>query len=178
MPKVFGIGFHKTGTTSLNVALQQLGYRITGPNGVNDPHIHNNLDKMCHDLVPKYDAFLDNPWPLLYSKLDKSYPDSKFILTMRPVDQWINSIVNHFGDETTPMRQMIYGLGSPKGNETIYKERYNQHNKDVLDYFSDRMDDLLILNISEGDGWETLCPFLGKKIIKEDFPHKNKAQSI
>jgi UDP-N-acetylmuramate-alanine ligase len=37
--KVFCIGFHKTGTTSLAVALKTLGYRVTGPNGVHDPDI-------------------------------------------------------------------------------------------------------------------------------------------
>jgi hypothetical protein len=30
--KVFGIGFHKTATTSLAKALSYLGYRVTGPN--------------------------------------------------------------------------------------------------------------------------------------------------
>ena len=29
--KVFGIGFHKTATTSLAKALSYLGYRVTGP---------------------------------------------------------------------------------------------------------------------------------------------------
>lgn len=177
MPKIFGIGFHKTGTTSLNTALRQLGYSITGPNGVNDPNIKDQLNQMCLDLVPQYDVFLDNPWPLLYRKLDLMYPNSKFILTLRPVDKWIESIVNHFGEETTPMREMIYGVGSPKGNEEIYMIRYKQHNKEVLKYFSNRKDDLLILEISEGDGWDKLCPFLERDIIKTPFPHKNKAQN-
>ncbi len=36
--KVFCIGFHKTGTSSLAVALKTFGYRVTGPNGVNNPN--------------------------------------------------------------------------------------------------------------------------------------------
>ena len=37
--KVFCLGFHKTGTTSLGVALGILGYRVSGAFGVNDPDI-------------------------------------------------------------------------------------------------------------------------------------------
>ena len=29
--RVFGIGFHKTGTTTLDVALTVLGYKVLGP---------------------------------------------------------------------------------------------------------------------------------------------------
>ena len=34
--KVFCIGSHKTGTTSLEVALKKLGYRVTGGFGTKD----------------------------------------------------------------------------------------------------------------------------------------------
>ena len=174
MQKIFGIGFHKTGTTSLNVALSEIGYRVTGPNGINDPKIESNMFKMCHDLVPLFDAFLDNPWPFLYQKIDKLYPESKYILTIRPVDQWIKSIITHFGSQTTEMRKMIYGVGFPLGNEDIYKARYEQHNNEVLKYFADRPDDLLVLKITAGEGWEKLAPFLGINMM-DSFPHKNKA---
>src|SRR4030095_11714834 len=75
--KVFCIGFHKTGTTSLAFALQRLGYRVTGPNGVNDPDIAKNVYAMAYALVERYDAFQDNPWPIIYEDLDKRYPGSK-----------------------------------------------------------------------------------------------------
>jgi len=175
MKKIFGIGFHKTGTTSLNVALSQIGYRVTGPNGINDPEIANNLITMCREIVPLFDAFLDNPWPLLYQDLDAMYPDSKFILTLRPTEQWIKSIVTHFGNQTTEMRKMIYGIGFPLGNEDIYKDRYDLHNEQVIAYFANRPDDLLVLKISEGEGWDKLSSFLGIDNIKTEFPHKNKA---
>jgi hypothetical protein len=49
--KVFCIGFHKTGTTSLRVALELLGYRVTGPNGVQDPDIGKNVHELAYSLV-------------------------------------------------------------------------------------------------------------------------------
>ena len=41
--KVFCIGFHKTGTTSLETALTKLGYKVTGCFGTKDPDIANKV---------------------------------------------------------------------------------------------------------------------------------------
>jgi hypothetical protein len=173
--KVFCIGFHKTGTTSLNVALNTLGYRVTGPNGVNDPDIAKNVLRMADDLVKRYAAFQDNPWPIIYKELDARHPGSKFILTLRNADGWIKSQVRHFGRQETEMRKWIYGVGCPEGNEATYLEVYDRHNSEVLDYFKNRSQDLLVMDLANGDGWEQLCPFLGKKIPRAGFPHVNKA---
>ncbi len=174
--KVFGIGFHKTGTKSLAAALQHLGYRVTGPNGVDNPNISRDVYKMAFGLADMYDAFQDNPWPILYKELDEKYPDSRFILTLRPTEQWIRSLVQHFGTVRTPMREWIYGAGCPQGNEDVYISRYEGHNREVLEYFRDRPDDLLVFRLTEGDGWEKLCTFLGKEIPTVDFPHVNQAK--
>lgn len=66
--KIFCIGFHKTGTTSLALALSQLGYRVTGANGVWNPNIRNEVYELAFRLVEEFDAFRDNPWPLLYMR--------------------------------------------------------------------------------------------------------------
>lgn len=173
--KVFGIGFHKTATSSLAEALRELGYSVTGPNGVNNPNIAKEAFDIAKSLVSKFDAFQDNPWPILYRELDQSYPNSKFILTIRSSEDWIKSVVRHFGGEVTPMREWIYGVGNPISNEHIYLSTYNRHNREVLAYFQNRSNDLLVLAITEGDGWEKLCPFLGEKIPNTPFPCKNQA---
>lgn len=173
-PKVFCIGFHKTGTTSLTVALRALGYRVTGPNGVDDPDIASNVLPMAYALVEQYDAFQDNPWPIIYRDLDRQYPGSRFILTLRNTDSWMTSQLKHFGRRETWMRKWIYGVGCPEGNEAVYRETFEAHNREVLDYFSERPDDLLVLDLAKGDGWEKLCPFLGKPVPTMPFPHANK----
>ena len=174
-PKVFGIGFHKTGTKSLALALRRLGYRVTGSNDVYNPNIARDVQALVRRLVTEYDAFQDNPWPILYRELDRDYPGSKFILTLRPTEKWIGSVARHFGAESTPMRKWIYGVGAPKGNEEIYVERYERHNREVREYFRERPGDLLVLRITEGEGWEKLCPFLGKPVPNMEFPHENRA---
>lgn len=174
-PKVFCIGFHKTGTTSLAVALQALGYRVTGPNGVKDPDIRRNALSMASRLVDQYDAFQDNPWPMLYREMDRAQPGSRFILTTRAADAWIASQVRHFGARSTPMRAWIYGVGHPKGHERSYVEVFERHTADVLAWFSERPGDLLVMDLAAGDGWQRLCPFLGQDIPSMPFPHANRA---
>lgn len=173
--KVFCIGFHKTGTTSLGAALETLGYRVTGPNGVDDPEIANRVYEIAYELVEKYDAFQANPWPILYKELDANYPNSRFILTLRDSESWINSQVRHFGRKEAAMRHWIYGVGCPEGNEDIYVKRFERHNQDVIDYFRDRPDDFLVFDLRRGDGWGKLCSFLQVDIPNVPFPHANKA---
>lgn len=173
--KIFCIGFHKTGTTSLGAALKLLGYSVTGPNGVKDPRIAEHVFDMAEKLVGQFDAFKDNPWPVLYKGLDARYPKSKFILTVRPSDVWIKSQVQHFGTRETPMRAWIYGRGCPEGNEEQYLERYENHNRDVVSHFEGRPDDLLVMDLGQGDVWQNLCPFLGVETPDVPFPHANRS---
>lgn len=179
-PKVFGIGFHKTGTTSLRLALEELGYRVTGPNGVHRRGMDTPMAlAIAHEMLPRYDAFQDNPWANLFREMDREVPGSRFVLTVRSEDAWLRSVVGHFGPRSTPMREWIYGagLGSPVGNEDLYVERYRRHNREVLEHFAERPDDLLIMDITRGDGWAALCPFLGRPVPHGAFPHSNSASA-
>ena len=174
--KVFGIGFHKTGTSSLGSALELLGYTVCGCK----PQLIKSLRE--GDLTPSlemarhFGAFQDFPWPILFRELDQAFPGSQFILTVRDEKSWLRSNLNHFGSRPRETLKWIYGAYHPKDNEQLYLDRYRQHNREVLDYFEDRKDDLLILDLQTGHGWEELCPFLGVPIPDESFPHKQKAR--
>jgi hypothetical protein len=173
--KVFGVGFHKTGTSTLNSVLTELGYNVCSNRiDLAQVLIDENYDE-AYDMFEKFDAFEDNPWPLLYKKFDTLYPGSKFILTLRDEDKWWNSLLNHFGSKHSLMREWIYGVGCPQGNETIYRDRYKRHNEGVVNFFKDRPDSLLIVDWSEIDGkWDSICEFLKEPIPKSSFPHSNK----
>ena len=119
-PKVFGIGFHKTGTKSLAEALEKLGYSVTGPNGFRVPDIADRYQTICRRYSKRYDAFQDNPWPLTFKEMSVMWPEAKFILTLRNDDDWLKSVVNHFGKASTPMRELIYGVGTPVGLSLIH----------------------------------------------------------
>jgi len=169
--KVFCIGFHKTGTTSLAHALAYLGYSVTGPNFVNDQRIHSDLWALARPLIEQFDAFQDNPWPVLFRQIFRSVPGARFILTERHPDDWIRSASYFFSGQSTEMRRLIYGAGSPEGNLDNYLAVYNRHYADVQAYFEDRPSKLLRMNLFVGAEWAPLCAFLGKPKPDAPFPH-------
>jgi hypothetical protein len=131
--KVFGIGFHKTGTSSLAGALYTLGYNVTGYFGIHDPDIEKNVFEQAYIRANRYDAVQDTPWPVLYKELDRWFPGSKFILTVRTSDTWIMSVKKHFKGYHIPAHEWIYGVGTVVGNESTYIRRFEQHNREVMD---------------------------------------------
>jgi hypothetical protein len=172
-PKVFCIGFHKTGTTTFGQAMSQLGYTVCGT----QLHLAALLRRSNYDealaLAANHDAFRDNPWPMLYQLCDEHFPGSKFVLTTRSPDGWIKSVTTHFGTSDTEMRQWIYGVGHPVGHENTYLRRYKSHNESVREYFHGRSSQFAELSWEKGDGWDKLCDFVGKVIPNRPFPHGN-----
>jgi hypothetical protein len=169
MNKIFGIGLHRTGTSSLGLALQQLGYR-THANA--DARSRTEARRMAWNVCSKYDALQDVPWPVLYRWLDDEYPNSKFILTVRPEEDWIDSVCRTFGGKDIEAHAWIYdGVADPLEDPEHYLKTYRQHNQEVLDYFGERRgDDLLVMDVTKGDRWEKLCPFLGDPVPWLPFP--------
>ena len=89
--KVFGLGFHKTGTSTLAAALHKLGYSVCGQqNDHAQKMISGDIDFFIQ-MAKSYDAFEDDPWHLIYKEMDEAFPKSKFILTYRDTDKWYKS---------------------------------------------------------------------------------------
>lgn len=166
-PKIFCIGYVKTGTSSLYKALKILGFRTVRLLDLKT--WHNEGQEQYVKQLPNwnYDAFVDSPMGHgdLFKKIDKAIPNSKFILTQRDKKSWLKSFVNYFEglDETT---------NAPQNLEERIK-CFEEHNKQVIEYFKDKPSKLLIMNVVDGDGWEKLCRFLDKPIPKKPFPCKN-----
>jgi hypothetical protein len=181
MSKIFGIGFHKTGTTSLGTALSILGYnncfganslrKELGEMGMMQCLFKKEYQKIF-EFADQYDAFNDLPWCVLYEALDLQYPNSKFILTIRDEQDWLNSAKRYFKNTISPFRLWLYGQPYPTSFEDIYLQRYQQHNNTVLEYFSNR-NDLLIIDIKAANKWKLICDFLGHSIPNVPFPHNN-----
>ena len=174
--KVFCIGFQKSGTSTLGYALEILGYRVKGFSPELLEAVENKDWDTLDKTISQYSAFQDNPWPILFKELDEKYPGSKFILTERDPEGWYNSVLNHFQGEMTLMRRHIYGHGDPVDRKKEYIDRFNSHIQSVKAHFKDRSDDLLIMNLKNGDGWDELCAFLDKSRPKGEFPHKNRKE--
>lgn len=174
-PLIVGVGFQKTGTSSLRDALRTLGYRVGDNNHqVLWPYLHGNMGRVLRKLK-QFDAVEDNPWPLMYKDLDALVPGSKFILTVRDPERWFESVARHIGDFRDPMHEWIYGRGKglPKDDKAHTLDVYNRHNKAVVDHFKDRPKDLLVVDFTQGAGWDELCAFLGHPVPDTPFPHAN-----
>lgn len=172
---IIGVGFQKTGTSTLRDALKILGYRVKDTTGrATLPILRENWTKI-QSLLEGYDAVEDTPWYYIYKELDSLYPNSKFILTYREPESWFKSVSRHIGKLRSPKHEWLYGRGKglPKDDKENTLRVYNDHIEDVRNYFKNRPDDFLELDFIKGDQWKELCNFLGKDIPQTPFPHAN-----
>jgi hypothetical protein len=176
--KIIGVGFQKTGTSTLREALKILGYTVKDTSSRPIiPIFRGNYGKVLR-MIRNYDAIEDTPWYMIYRELDEMIPGSKFILTIRDEESWYRSVSRHIGDLRSPQHEWIYGRGKglPKDDRENTIKVYRRHNAGVLEYFKDRPDDLLVLDFTKGDKWEKMCAFLDREIPQLPFPHANKTR--
>ncbi|MDY7096803.1 MAG: sulfotransferase [Pseudomonadota bacterium] len=179
--KIFCIGFQKTGTSSMRDALRMLGYSVTGSFHGSMPldQMRDSFVKVGLEKAAQYDAVEDMPWPLMFRELDAEFPNAAFILTIRNSDNWLKSITGHFGDKRDDIQRLTYGddAPAPLGHEEHYRSVYEAHNKAVIEHFRDRPDDLLVMDLEAGDGWDELGRFLGREDVPTGpFFHVNSAR--
>jgi hypothetical protein len=180
MSKVFGIGWAKTGTTTLGRCFQMLGYRHQGQDLGLVRDIGSGDLSRIRVAATAGESFEDWPWILLYRELDRTFPGSRFVLTVRDMNNWIRSYANMLRnqgeapEDLNAIRRIIYGRPFPKVTRRQLIERYQKHNRDVIRYFRDRPDDLLIIDWEQTHGWHELCLFLQKPVPDEPFPHENR----
>jgi hypothetical protein len=183
--KIFCIGPNKTGTTSLHDAFLLLGLRSVHYKDEAERNIQDiiranfkNGESMLKD-IEGYDAYSDwikMPTLKAYKQFDKEYPNSKFILSTRNMEDWLNSREKHVrrlqkeveetGDTTITWLTI---------DRAAWKTEFEDQHSSILAYFKGRENDLLVFNVFEGDGWEKLCPFLGMPVPDVPFPDSNKA---
>lgn len=181
--KVFCIGLSKTGTTSLSEAMKILGYKTSHfPLGCFKQDWKGRL-RLLPRKVEKFDCISDLPPAAFFRELDKKFPCSKFILTKRDKKRWLDSCRRHFWwgqlvPEWWPFKDKIVKLhykiyNSKEFDEKKFSRAYDRHLKSVKEYFKNR-DDLLIMKITEGEGWDKLCSFLGEEKPGVPFPKKDR----
>ena len=186
MQKYFCIGFNKTGTTSVKRAFQDLGIVV------GDQATAESLFRHCREgdwepliaYCQTAQAFQDVPFSLTdtFPHLDRAFPGSKFILTVRDSpEQWYTSVVSFhskiFGKGRIPTKadlqnatyrrpgwigELLSALPEQDPyNRELWISFYKMHNEVILSYFSTRPDDLLVLNVSEPNAYGEFCSFLG-----------------
>lgn len=176
--KIFGIGLSKTGTTSLAQALTLLSFKTRDNPGLSH-YVPGELTSIDMALLEEFDALTDTPIPSFYRELDAKFPDAKFILTLRERQGWLNSCKKQFTQKLADKQNDAHNklfldlYGCTVFDEAKFAAGYDRFVQGVQDHFKDRPGKLLALNVTGGDGWEQLCPFLDRPIPDTPFPKAN-----
>jgi hypothetical protein len=186
---VIGAGFGRTGTMSLKLALDRLGfgpcYHMTEV--FKDPKASGYWESVADGNPPDWDTIftgyrstVDWPSATFYKQLADDYPDARVILTERDPEAWFAStqatiFSRHIRDDTEDdwqrmMLKVICDLFDRRMTDKAKLiEVYKRHNQEVRRSIAPER--LLVYEVSEG--WGPLCAFLGVDIPDEPMPKVN-----
>ncbi|HEY1630496.1 MAG TPA: sulfotransferase [Rhizomicrobium sp.] len=197
--QIIGAGFGRTGTFSLKLALEQLGFgpcyhmvEVFGHPDHNEVWENAALGKPVDwkGFLAPYPAGVD--WPIchFWRELSGVYPDAKFILTERDPETWyasisrtiIASLTRKF-ESDDPVRLKQARMGKLIVGEQAFGDRYDKdhiiavykrHNQAVKDALPASR--LLVTDSLEG--WGPLCKFLGVPVPDAPFPKTNSTEEF
>lgn len=187
--KVIGAGLGRTGTVSLKLALEELGfgpcYHMTellmhqdhAPGWVRAADGHPDWER----VFAGYASTVDYPGCTFWRQLAQLYPTAKVLLSVRDPDQWFESTqATIFSDASTatlqasPLREFFEKTVWRAFQDRVHDrkfmvELFRQHNAEVERLIP--RERLLVYNVSQG--WEPLCSFLGAPVPDQPFPRAN-----
>ena len=199
--QVIGVGLGRTGTNSLKLALEQLGF---GPcYHMSEVFQHPERarrwqDRAAGELVPweellqGYRAAVDWPPVYFWRELVRDFPQAKVILSTRDAGRWYASL-----DAT--IHQALKASPPPDMPEPVRAQRLMA--ADIImerhfdNRFSDREHALAVFAAHQAEvertvapqrlltwcadqGWDGLCRFLGVPVPQEPFPHTNRKEEF
>lgn len=193
---VIGTGFGRTGTASLKLALEQLGF---------GPCHHMSEVRATPGQLELWEAAaaaegpvdwgrvfagfrsaVDWPSAAFWREIAAVYPDARVLLTVRPAERWwtsfsatIKTLLDDPAENPDPavrrlraMARRVIADGSLRG---CYDDRdaaiaaFERHVAEVKATIA--ADRLLVFDVAEG--WEPLCRFLEVPVPDTGFPRTN-----
>ncbi len=196
--RVIGSGFGRTGTTSLKVALQRLGFGacyhmqevFQRPSHIRAWGRWRPGDAVAFDrLFARFGSAVDFPACLVYEELLERFPDAKVVHTVRDADAWYDStaatiyrarqVFRGVPLRFVPLLRDLYemldvviwdGVFDGTFEDRVHAiEVYEQWTAQVIDTVPP--DRLLVFDVA--DGWEPLCDFLDVPVPERPFPRVN-----
>jgi hypothetical protein len=200
---VIGAGASRTGTLSLKLALEELGF---GP----CHHFFEFLQDRAgwprwarvfagepidwDEVYEGYRAGVDAPTVWFYRQLAERFPMAKVILTLRDPQSWLRSARETISSEgnfnrlmATPAADLIAKAGAFLAQRQSILDPslvmrdpaaaiagFNRHNEEVKRAIPPER--LLVYEVK--DGWAPLCKFLGVPIPPTPFPRANSSASF
>jgi len=191
---VIGAGLGRTGTASLKVALERLGFgKCHHMSEVFGSPEQIDLWVKAASGAPDwpaifagYGAAVDFPTAAFWRELADFYPDAKVILSLRDPEKWYEStqetILNpkmSAGFELMPFAPVVKNIVHRFFDNKIHDHghliaAFNRHNAEVIKAIP--RDRLLVFEAK--DGWAPLCAFLGKPVPSEPYPRVNSKEEM
>jgi hypothetical protein len=197
---IVGAGFGRTGTNSLKVALEMLGF---GPchhmlEVLGDPDQLPFWQAAARGEIPDWDTVFANfgsavDWPSAryWREIAAYYPDAKVLLSIRPEDKWIDSVhatihasmmdrVNQSPSLRRDRGDMAYEticrqvFDGKLGDRDAAKAVYRTHIAEV----QATIPAARLLTFDVVEGWEPLCRFLGVAVPDAPFPRTNSTEQF
>ncbi len=198
--KVIGTGFGRTGTNSLKLSLEQLGF---GPCHHMYEVVADDLQKGVWESIARgnhvdwdevfqnYSSCIDWPAAHYWEELCEHYPNAKVLHSVRDEEKWISSmhktilptLLKWDPEIEGPNREnprMAYEIIMRQTFDGKLDDRehalnvYRAHNKKVRS--SIPQDRLLVYDVVQG--WEPLCEFLEVPVPDSPFPRVNSADDF
>jgi hypothetical protein len=189
--KVIGSGLGRTGTKSMQTALNMLGF---GP-------CHHMVEVFANpDSIPlwieagagrpqwdtifaNFDSVVDYPGAAFWRELNAYYPHAKVVHTIRDPDTWFDSTQATIfepgrsaaaaavsdGPRGDFFRVVTRGIGEHLHDRTFLTDYFRRHTENVVMAIPPQQ--LLIFEV--GEGWKRLCDFLGVDVPDAPYPSEN-----
>jgi Sulfotransferase domain len=198
--RVIGAGFGRTGTHSLKLALEQLGFAPC----------HHMYEVRAHPEqlafwqaaargeLPDWDevfagfvAQVDWPGARFWRELAEHFPDAKVILSVRPADAWFDSLQATIGPflrepsaHDDPDRHAHARMVHELIGRQIFDDRVDDR-AHAIGVFRDHIGEVQrtiaperLLTYQVSEGWGPLCRFLGVPVPDTPFPHANSTEAF
>ena len=198
--QIIGAGFGRTGTNSLKLALERLGF---GPchhmfEVRDNPGQLPNWEAAARgetvdwdDVFYGYRSQVDWPGARYWRELVQHFPEAKVILSVRDPDAWFDSVqatITPFiaarGTHASPHANAIAEMAYQAIVAQLFDERMSERDhatrvfREHVAQVQSEIPAERLLTFDLRDGWQPLCEFLGVEVPEIPFPRTNSSREF
>lgn len=142
-------------------------------------------------ILERHQAMVDLPASGFFRELDRRYPGSRFVHTVRDRDRWLEAVERHYrslADDWSSLsarfrafseRITEHVYGAFPFDRRAFTDAYDRHEQSVASHFAGRSGELLVLDVADASAWAGLAAFLDRPPASlGPFPHVTDADEV